>query len=146
MEGILFIIIEGLKVMNFPNSKMDEMIIQEEKIKKIIDSTGPPKFRYHNIIEVKIKRISKVFNLTKSLPKSSLPHRRNGPIIIPKVIGIITGVRIELKKGAPTESLLLKKVLETKGYMVPTSIVKVSEIKKILLSEIAPSLEINFIL
>ena len=46
---------------------------------------------------------------------SSFCHLRNGPNIIPNVIGIIKGERIELKKGAPTDILLLNITLEKRG-------------------------------
>jgi len=48
----------------------------------------------------------------KKLPKQT---PRKGPNIIPNVIGIIRGERIELKKGAPTDILLLKITLEKRG-------------------------------
>jgi hypothetical protein len=55
------------------------------------------------------------------------------------------GLKTELKNGAPTEILVLKKTFANNGYIVPTKIVKLIESIKILFKEIAPSLEINFI-
>tara|TARA_B100001540_G_C15305161_1_gene416666 strand:- start:36 stop:329 length:294 start_codon:yes stop_codon:yes gene_type:complete len=95
--------------MNFVNSNNDAIIIQAAKIKNIIAITGPPKLTYHKSMELNKNKKTKIFNLFNNFNKSSFPHRKKGPIIIPKIIGTITGVRIELKKGAPTEILLLKK-------------------------------------
>ena len=60
--------------------------------------------------------MSKILILERRLFISSFSHLRNGPNIIPNVIGIIRGERIELKKGAPTDILLLKITLE--NYLI----------------------------
>tara|TARA_B100000900_G_scaffold125482_1_gene105913 strand:+ start:465 stop:671 length:207 start_codon:yes stop_codon:yes gene_type:complete len=67
------------------------------------------------IIDITKKEISRTFNLLSRLKTSSVPHFRNGPKIIPNTSGIVIGARIELKKGAPTEILVLKNTLEIKG-------------------------------
>ena len=116
------------------------MIIHEEKNeKKTIDKIGPPKFKYQTN-NATIKKMNKsVLSLLIKFVKSSLPHLRKGPKIIPITNGKVIGANIELKKGAPTEILVLKITLENKGYMVPNKIVKLSVSIKILFNEIAPS-------
>ena len=52
---------------------------------------------------------------------------------------------MELKKGAPTDILLLNITLEKRGYMVPSKIVKLSVNINILFNEMAPSRETKFI-
>ena len=58
---------------------------------------------------------NKILILEMRLLTSSFSHLRNGPNIIPSVIGIINGERIELKKGAPTDILLLNITFENRG-------------------------------
>tara|TARA_B100000073_G_scaffold283674_1_gene244759 strand:- start:187 stop:462 length:276 start_codon:yes stop_codon:yes gene_type:complete len=91
------------------------VIIQAEKAKNIIERIGPLKFRYQTANEIRNKNNNKILILESRLPISSFSHLRNGPNIIPSVMGIIKGERIELKKGAPTDILLLKTTLEKRG-------------------------------
>ena len=136
----------GLSEINFVNSNKELVIIHEEKMKKIIDNIGPRKFMYQTSRATRKKINSNTFSLLIKLIKSSLPHLRKGPKIIPITNGKIIGASIELKNGAPTEILVSKITPEKRGYTVPSRIVKLSVSIKILFNDIAPSFEIRLIL
>ena len=143
LSGTFFKVSFGLSETKFVSSYKELVIIHEEKMKKTIDKIGPPKFKYQTN-NATIKKMNKsVLSLLIKFVKSSLPHLRKGPKIIPITNGKVIGANIELKKGAPTEILVLKITLENKGYMVPNKIVKLSVSIKILFNEIAPSFEIR---
>ena len=57
----------------------------------------------------------RIFILFSKKIRSSFPHLVYGPIIIPAIKGNITGISIELKKGAPTEIFELNKTLANNG-------------------------------
>ena len=59
---------------------------------------------------------NRTFSLLIKLIKSSLPHFRKGPKTIPITRGRVIGANMELKKGAPTEILVLKITPENKAY------------------------------
>jgi hypothetical protein len=136
----------GFSEINFVNSNKELVTIHDEKMKKIIDKIGPPKFKYHTNKATMKKINRRIFNLFIRLKKSSFPHLRKGPKIIPITSGKIIGASIELKNGAPTEILVLKITPENSGYTVPSKIVKLSVSINILFNDIAPSFEIRLML
>ena len=99
-KGIFFITTFGDREINFENSNRELIIIHADRIKKIIDRIGPPKFKYHTNNETKTKTISKMESRLRRFIMSSFPHLIKGPNIIPKVTGNINGERIELTHRA----------------------------------------------
>ena len=70
---------------------------------------------YQTTIVIRNKTSNKILILLSNFLISSFCHLRNGPNIIPRVIGNINGESIELKKGAPTDILLLNKTFANNG-------------------------------